>query len=131
VGRRFTRVLFLSFAVVAAALAAIGVYSVLAFSIARRTRELGIRVALGANRRDIISLVLKEGLLLAVIGIVVGLGAAMFLATPLARFLYGVASRDPLTFAAAPGLLLVIAVLACLIPARKATRVQPTTALRM
>lgn len=111
-------------------LAAIGVYGVLAFSIARRTRELGIRMALGADRSRIIGLVLKEGMWLAGLGIAIGLTAAVFVVKPLAQFLYGVQAHDLVTFAVAPGLLLLIAAAACLVPARRAIRVQPTTALR-
>jgi predicted permease len=111
-------------------LASIGVYGVLAFSLARRTRELGIRQALGADRRDIFALVLREGMWLVVIGIAIGLGGAAFGAKPLAQFLYGVGTRDPITFIGAPIVLVVIALVACLIPARRATRVSPTVALR-
>jgi predicted permease len=111
-------------------LAAIGVYGVLAFSIARRTRELGIRMALGADRRDILRLVLGEGVGLVGLGIALGLGVALFGATPLARFLYGVGTHDLWSFSAAAIVLLVIAVVACLIPARRATRVAPTVALK-
>ena len=111
-------------------LASIGVYGVLAFSLSRRTRELGIRQALGADRRDIFSLVLREGLWLVVIGIALGLGGAALGAKPLAQFLYGVGTRDPITFIVAPIVLILIALVACLVPARRATRVNPTVALR-
>jgi len=111
-------------------LASIGVYGVLAFSIARRNRELGIRQALGADRADIFRLVLKEGMGLVAIGVVLGLAGAAFGAQPLAQFLYGVGTRDPLAFIAAAGVLLLIALVACLVPARRATKVQPTVALR-
>ncbi|HXT70360.1 MAG TPA: ABC transporter permease [Vicinamibacterales bacterium] len=111
-------------------LAAIGVYGVLAFSVARRTRELGIRVALGADRGTLMRLVLREGLILAAIGITIGLAGAVYVVKPLARFLYGVQSHDVATFIAAPAVLLLIAAVACLLPARKAMRVQPTIALR-
>jgi predicted permease len=111
-------------------LASIGVYGVLAFSLARRTRELGIRQALGADRGDIFALVLREGLWLVVIGIAIGLGGAAFGAQPLAQFLYGVGTRDPITFVVSPIVLILIALVACLVPARRATRVDPTVALR-
>jgi ABC-type antimicrobial peptide transport system permease subunit len=103
---------------------------VLAFSLARRTRELGIRQALGADRGDIFALVLREGLWLVVIGIAIGLGGAAFGAQPLAQFLYGVGTHDPITFIVAPTVLILIALVACLVPARRATRVNPTVALR-
>jgi len=103
---------------------------VLAFSISRRTRELGIRVALGADRSDILTLVFKEGLWLVAIGAAVGLTGAAFGTTPLARFLYGVQSHDVVTFLTAPAVLLIVAALACLVPATRALRVQPTIALK-
>jgi predicted permease len=111
-------------------LASIGVYGVLAFSLARRTRELGIRQALGADRRTIFSLVLREGMSLVVIGIAIGLTGAVFGTTALTQFLYGVGTHDPITFALSPLVLVLIALVACLVPARRATRVNPTVALR-
>ena len=111
-------------------LSAIGVYGVLAFSIARRTRELGIRLALGADRRDIFALVLREGLGLVAIGIGLGLAGAIFGVKPLTQFLVGIGARDPISFAAAPVVLVLVALAACLIPARRAMRVQPTIALK-
>ncbi len=111
-------------------LASVGVYGVLAFSITRRTRELAIRMALGAERRDIFKLVLREGMVLAVIGAVLGLIGAGIGATSLAQFLYGISPRDTLAFSAAPLVLLLVALAACLLPARRAMRVPPTTALK-
>jgi predicted permease len=111
-------------------LASVGVYGVLAFSITRRTRELAIRMALGAERRDIFGLVLREGMALAVIGAVLGLVGAAIGATSLARFLYGIGPRDAMAFSAAPLVLLLVALAACLLPARRAMRVPPTTALK-
>ncbi|HET9372515.1 MAG TPA: ABC transporter permease [Vicinamibacterales bacterium] len=111
-------------------LAVVGVYGVLAFSIARRTREIGIRLALGADRPDIFRLVLREGMGLVAIGIVIGLAGAALGATTLAGFLYGVEARDGLTFAMAPSILLAIALAACVLPAWRATRVPPTVAFR-
>jgi macrolide transport system ATP-binding/permease protein len=111
-------------------LSAIGVYGVLAFSIARRTRELGIRVALGADRRDIFSLILREGLGLVAIGIAVGLAGAIFGVKPLTQFLVGIGARDPISFVVAPVVLVLVALAACLIPARRAMKVQPTIALK-
>ena len=111
-------------------LASVGVYGVLAFSITRRTRELAIRMALGAARRDILRLVLREGMGLALIGTVLGLVGAAIGATSLAQFLYGIGPRDAMAFSAAPLVLLVVALAACLVPARRAMKVQPTAALK-
>jgi predicted permease len=111
-------------------LACIGVYGVLAFSITRRTRELALRQALGAERRDIFTLVLREGMGLVSVGVAVGLAGAFGGATYIARFLYGISARDSATLVAAPAVLLVVALLACLVPARRAMRVEPTAALK-
>jgi predicted permease len=119
------------FGVLALALASIGVYGVLAFSISRRQREMGVRMALGATARDILRLVVGEGLWLIVLGIGIGLGGAAFGSGLLARFLYGVSPTDGWTFAVVPLILGVVGLIACLIPARRAMRVEPTTALRL
>jgi predicted permease len=111
-------------------LASVGVYGVLAFSISRRTRELGIRVALGAERRAVFALVIREGMTLVAIGVAVGLAASAGASRFLGQFLYGIRTTDPLTFASVPIVLLAVALLACLVPARRATRVDPTVALR-
>jgi putative ABC transport system permease protein len=112
-------------------LAALGIYGVLAFSIARRTREIGIRVALGATRRSVVGLVLREGLSLVAIGLGLGLAAGAFLAKTLDAFLFGIAPNDLVTFAAVPAVLLAVAWVACYVPARRAVRIDPLTALRM
>jgi predicted permease len=111
-------------------LATIGVYGVLAFSMARRTRELGIRLALGAQARDVFGLVVREGLWLVLSGVAIGLVGAIFGARALAQFLYGVSTFDRVAFVAAPAVLIVVALIACLIPARRAMKVNPTIALR-
>jgi predicted permease len=111
-------------------LASIGVYGVMAFSIARRTRELGIRMALGAERRDVFSLVIREGMTLVGAGIAIGLGCALGGAQMLAAFLYGVSARDLPTFATVPLVLALVALIACVVPARRASRADPMTALR-
>jgi putative ABC transport system permease protein len=100
------------------------------YSVSRRTREIGIRVALGAQGRDVLKLVIRQGLILVILGIVVGLGGAMALTRVLSSLLYGVSASDPLTFVGVAALLALVALLACWIPARRATKVDPMIALR-
>jgi MacB-like periplasmic core domain/FtsX-like permease family len=118
------------FAGVGMVLVSIGVYSVIAYTTARRTREIGIRMALGAESGDVQRLVIGNGLRLVGLGIVIGLGASLLLARLITSQLWGVSAHDPVTMLAVPILLLVIGVLACWIPARRATRVSPMNALR-
>ncbi len=118
------------FGVLALLLAAIGIYGVLAFSTARRTRELGIRLALGADARRVFGLVLREGLVLVTIGIAIGLGLAFASGRGVRTFLYGVGAHDPLTFVGVTLALALVAMAACAIPARRAMRVDPMVALR-
>jgi putative ABC transport system permease protein len=98
--------------------------------IGERTHEIGIRMALGAQRKDVLTLVLSEGMKLVLVGAVIGIAAALGLSRLMAGMLYGVSATDPLTFAAVPIVLLGVAMLACYIPARRAMRVDPMTALR-
>jgi predicted permease len=118
------------FAAVAVMLAAIGLYGVMAYSVQRRTREIGIRMALGAQRRDVLLHSLRQGLGLAALGVVVGLVGAAALTRVLAHLLFGVTSKDPATFACTAVLLLAVALLSCWLPARRAARVDPMVALR-
>jgi len=111
-------------------LACIGLYGLLSYEVARRTREIGIRAALGAQRRDVLQMVLRQGLVLIVVGLVVGVLAAYGATRFLQTLLFGVRATDPLTFAAVCSLLVAVGVLACYIPARRATRVDPMVALR-
>jgi putative ABC transport system permease protein len=128
--RRFNLVLFGIFAVVALALAVMGIYSVLAYRVAQHTREIGIRMALGAQRRDVLQLIVVNGLSLAGIGVAIGLAGALAARKFIASLLYGISATDPLTLAGLALLLLLVALLACWIPARRATRVDPMVALR-
>ena len=128
--RRAPTVLLAVFAAVALALSAVGIYGVLAFGVAQRVREFGIRQALGAGRSSILSLVLRQGLQTAGIGVAIGLGGSLVLTRYLQTLLFGVTSRDAGVFAAVTVLLFGVALLACYLPARRAIRVDPMTALR-
>ena len=127
---RFTLLLLGAFSFTALALAVIGIYGVISYSVAQRRQEFGIRMALGAERADILRLVLRQGMMLAVIGIGVGLAAALFLTKLAASLLYKVGAHDLATFVLAPLIFLTIALLACYLPARRATRVDPIEALK-
>jgi len=129
-GRR-TLMLYLSmFASVALFLSAIGLYGVLAYSVARRTKEIGTRLALGASRWDVLGLVARDGMLLTGLGTILGVGAALAVTRLIRSFLFGVTPQDPITFAAAAILIDIVAMLACWLPARKAAKVDPMVALR-
>jgi putative ABC transport system permease protein len=128
--RRFQTWLLTIFSATAIFLAAVGIYGLLNQSVKLRTHEIGIRLALGAGPRDVFSLVVTQGMSLAVCGIGIGLLAAFGLTRVLAGLLFGVTATDPATFIAAPLLLAVVAFLACLLPARRATQVNPVIALR-
>jgi putative ABC transport system permease protein len=117
-------------AALALLLAVVGIYGAIAYSVAERTSEMGLRVALGAARTDILQMVLRQGLLLAVAGIAIGLAASLALTQLLSGLLYRVSVRDPLAFSAGAILFASVAALASYIPARRATRVDPMTALR-
>ncbi len=128
--RRFNTWLLAVFGGAALLLAAIGVYGVISYSVAQQTRELGVRLALGAQPGNILGLVLRRGLTLAAIGLVVGIGASLAATRLMASLLYDVSATDPLTFATVGALLVVVALAACWIPARRAMRVDPVIALR-
>jgi putative ABC transport system permease protein len=128
--RRFTMILLASFAAVAVALAAIGVYGVLAYLVGQRTQEIGVRLALGAAPGDVVRLFLMEGVAVAVVGLAVGLGGALAAAHALTALLFGVSTTDPLTFGSVAAALAVVALAASYMPARRAARVEPMSALR-
>jgi putative ABC transport system permease protein len=127
---RMTSWLLTAFGLLALVLAAVGIYGVLAFSVSQRTHEIGLRMALGAQRRDVLGLVLRQGLRLAGVGIAIGLALAFALTRLLRTLLYDVSSTDPLTFAGVSLLLVCIALLACWLPARRAAKIDPMEALR-
>jgi putative ABC transport system permease protein len=127
---RFNLILLGAFAVVALLLAAVGIYGILANAVRQRTHEMGIRLALGASPGAVFRLVIGQGMGLAVIGTVVGLGVAFALTRYLESLLYEVKPTDPLTFGGVAFLLIAVAILACYLPARRATQVDPLVALR-
>jgi len=128
--KRFSMVLLGIFAVLALVLSSIGIYGVLSYLVGQRTHEIGIRIALGAQRHDVLKLVLGEGTKTALIGVAIGLIAALGLTRLMASLLYGISATDPLTFLAVALVLTSVALAACYIPARRATRVDPIIALR-
>jgi putative ABC transport system permease protein len=130
VGRRFTMLVFLSFAVVAAALSAIGIYSVVAYLVSQRTKEIGLRLAIGASPSGVVWLFVREGMVLTTLGLTAGFAGAVAAEQWIRSLLFGVTPSDPMTFAAAACALTVTAVLATYVPARRAASIDPTDALR-
>jgi ABC-type antimicrobial peptide transport system permease subunit len=128
--RRFQMLLIAVFAAAALALAAFGTYGVVSYAVSRRRAELGIRMALGADRANVLRMVLRQGLAPVIAGLCGGALMALFIGRSLASMLFEVSPRDPGAFAAACGVLLVVSAAACLVPARRATKVNPVEALR-
>jgi ABC-type antimicrobial peptide transport system permease subunit len=127
---RFTMLLLGSFAGLALLLAVVGIYGVMSYSVSRRTNEIGIRVALGASRGDVLLLVVRQAMLLALVGAAIGIAGALALSRLMASQLYGVRPTDPVTFISVAALLLIVALAASYLPARRAMRVEPMAALR-
>src|SRR2546421_12700458 len=128
--RRFQTSLIGSFSLVALLLSAIGIYGLMHYFVAQRTNEIGVRMALGASQVHVLSLVLRQGMKLASLGIALGILGALALTHLLSSLLYGITATDPITFATAPAILVGVAALACWIPGRRATRIDPILALR-
>jgi putative ABC transport system permease protein len=128
--RRFNLYLLATFAAASLALAAIGLFGVMAYLVSQRTREIGVRLALGATRGEVFRLIIGRGLGLAVVGAGVGVGGALWLTRAMQTLLFSVSRTDPMTFIAVPLALVLVALVACYIPARRAMRVDPVTALR-
>ena len=127
--RRVAVQLFTVFAAAALLLSALGIYGVMAYSVTQRTQEIGIRMALGAQKIDVLSMVVRQGMMLAIIGIAVGITGALGLTRLMANLLFGVQATDPMTFGAISLLLALVALLACYLPARRAARLDPMNAL--
>jgi putative ABC transport system permease protein len=128
--RRFVLLLFEAFALIALALAAVGIYGILSADIADRSREIGVRSALGASRGNILALVLRQGMSLAGLGILIGLGIAMIVSRFLVTLLFGISQVDPITYSCVVTLFLGVSASACCVPAWRALRIDPSITLR-
>ena len=129
-GQRFLLTLLEVFGAIALSLSAVGIYGVMAYSVAQRTQEIGVRIAMGASPRAVLGMVLRRGVALTVVGLLIGVGGAYGLTRFIGSWLFGITPTDPTTFAAACATLAGVALVACLVPALRATRVDPVAALR-
>src|SRR5215472_4836927 len=128
--RRFQMSLLIMFSLIALVLSAAGIYGVMHYWVAQRTREIGIRMAVGAEQRAVMALVIKEGAKLSLAGVIIGLGSAFILMRLMKSLLFGVSPADPLTFVGISAFLCCVALLACYVPARRAMKIDPMSALR-
>jgi putative ABC transport system permease protein len=128
--QRMFMTMLLAFALVALVLAVVGIYGVMSYAVTQRTQEIGIRMALGARPADVLSLIVKGGMVMALIGVVLGLASALVLTRLMSTLLFGVSATDVTTFAIVSAGLIAVALIACCIPAHRATKVDPLIALR-
>jgi putative ABC transport system permease protein len=127
---RFTLVLLATFAAVALVLAAVGIYGVISYAVSRRTHEIGVRVALGASPATVVRLIIAQGMRVVTVGVAIGLAGALVASRLMTTLVYGVRVTDPLTYAGVAALLVVVALVASYLPARRATRIDPLVAMR-
>jgi putative ABC transport system permease protein len=127
---RFQMLLLALFAALALVLACVGLYGVISYAVAQRTHEIGVRMALGAQSRDVLSLVIRQGMVLTIAGLLVGIAVGLAATRVMSDMLFGVTATDAVTFVSAGVLLVIVAFLACYVPARRATKVDPLVALR-
>jgi putative ABC transport system permease protein len=127
---RFQMLLLALFAALALVLACVGLYGVISYAVAQRTHEIGVRMALGAQSRDVLSLVIRQGMVLTIAGLLVGIAVGLAATRVMTDMLFGVTATDAVTFVSAGVLLVIVAFLACYVPARRATKVDPLVALR-
>jgi putative ABC transport system permease protein len=128
--QRMSMLVFVIFAVVALTLASVGLYGVVAHGVTERMHEIGVRIALGAEQRHVVAMIIRQGLSMALVGTAIGVGGAVVLSRWIQSLLFGVTATDPATLGAVVAMLLAVAAVACSVPALRATRVDPTTALR-